>query len=70
MGEQVICLLVLSYDAATAINAMIASRGLVTPLGTKTYHALAPQYLVKSRSFTRRDAHFFCSFTATCILGS
>ena len=50
MKEQVISLLILLYDAAIAINTMIASRGIVTPVGTKLYHVVAPQYLVKAEA--------------------
>ena len=49
--EQVISLLILLYAAAAiAINIMIASRGIVTPVGTELYHVVAPRYLVKAEA--------------------
>ena len=48
--EQVIFLLILLYYVGVAINTMIASRSVVTPLGTRIYLALAPQYLVNSEA--------------------
>jgi hypothetical protein len=49
-GGRIISLLIPLYDAAIAINNMIASRGIVTPVGTKLYHVVAPQYLVKAEA--------------------
>ena len=67
--EQVIFILVVLCYAAVAINAMITSRSVVTPLGTKTYRALAPQYLVKVEASRVMMVIFFFCFTTASIFG-